>query len=400
MKQDSGLLEMKRQNRRRIKALIYRKAPITRGEVARQLGLTLPTVTTSVADMLAEGMLQEMPVDHWQAGPQGGRKPLALDFDPDAACALGMELHPGGITALATDLRGRTLARVRADQAPAAYSAMLDAAVCCLKELMDRLPGRRVLGAGVGLPGFIETARGSIRFSYHPDWQGRQLAADLSGRLGLEVIIDNNARMRITSEEMFARPARPDAFAYFFISRGIACPVLAAGDVWSGCTAGAGEIGHTIVQPGGPVCPRCGHHGCLDAVASENAILRQCAQAIQEGRAPRLAALAGNGPLEMAQVLQAQQQGDQDVEQILAQAIRYLGIALANTANLLSPPLVLVDGYLMQHRPNRELLRHTVARYLYGLNSDEVRLEFLPFDPDRGARGAAGRIVKQLWLGA
>ena len=99
------------------------------------------------------------------------------------------------------------------------------------------------------------------------------------------------------------------------------------------------------------------------------------------------------------EIIVRMQQGDEDVEQILAQAIRYLGIALANTANLLSPPLVLVDGYLMQHRPNRELLRHTVARYLYGLNSGEVRLEFLPFDPDRGARGAAGRIVKQLWLG-
>lgn len=400
MKQDSGLLEMKRYNRRRIKGLIYRRAPITRAEVAGRLGLTLPTVTTSVADMLAEGILQELPVDNWQAGPQGGRKPLALDFDPNAACALGMELHPGGITALAVDLRGRLLARADAPQAPGEYAAMLDIAAVCLQNLLSQLPGRRVLGAGVGLPGFIETAQGSIRSSYHADWKGRQLAADLSRRVGLEVIIDNNARMRITSEEMFVRPARPDAFAYFFISRGIACPVLAGGDVWSGCTAGAGEIGHTIVQPGGPVCPRCGHHGCLDAVASENAILRQCAEAMEQGRAPVLASLAGQGPLEMAQVLRAQQMGDGDVEQILNRAIHYLGIALANTANLLSPPLVLVDGFLMQVAANRELLRSTVNRYLYGLNSDEVRLEFLPFDPDRGARGAAGRIVKQLWLGA
>lgn len=44
--------------------------------------------------------------------------------------------------------------------------------------------------------------------------------------------------------------------------------------VWSGYTSGAGEIGHTIVQPGGPKCSRCGHHGCLDAVAVENAILK------------------------------------------------------------------------------------------------------------------------------
>ncbi len=398
MEESGSLKEIKRLNRLHIKQAVYRNAPITRAEIAKRLGLTLPTVTTNVADMLESGLLYEAPPQEWSAGPQGGRMPLVLDFRPEAACALGAELGPYGTTAVAVDARGNILLQNEMPPASDDYDTMLADVTEQLAALREKLGGRTPVGIGVGLPGFIETRRGLIRSSYRARWNGHALAADITERLGLSSVIDNNVRMRVSAEEMFSRAWRPELYAYFFISRGIACPVMMKTGVWTGYTAGAGEIGHTIVQPEGPVCPRCGHHGCLDSLASENAILRMCEDACRQGKAPILSRLCEGGPPDMSAVLTAQRQGDPAVTAILRQAIHYLGISLANTANLLSPGLVLVDGYLMRSAENQELLRQETSHYLYGLNSEEVRVEFLPFDSFRGAKGAAAQALKNFWL--
>ncbi len=398
MEESGSLKEIKRLNRLHIKDVIYRNAPITRAEVAKKLGLTLPTVTTNVAEMLESGLLFEMQPQGWSAGPQGGRKPLMLDFRPEAACALGAELGPYGTTAVAVDARGSILFQSQTPPASDDYDTMLADVAEQLAALRQKLNGRVPVGVGVGLPGFIEARRGLVRSSYRSRWNGHALAADLEEKLGVSAVIDNNVRMRVSAEEMFSRAWRPELYAYFFISRGIACPVMMKTGVWSGYTAGAGEIGHTIIQPEGPVCPRCGHHGCLDSLASENAILRMCEAACRDGSAPILSRLCEGGPPDMSAVLTAQRQGDPAVARILQRAIHYLGISLANTANLLSPGLVLVDGYLMRSAENQALLRQETSHYLYGLNSEEVRVEFLPFDAYRGAKGAAAQALKNFWL--
>lgn len=399
MKHTGGLAGVGAANRARIKQAIYRGAPVTRTQVARQLGLTLPTVTTAVAALLARGVLCEQPLAGWEAGPQGGRPPAALDFVPEAAFALGAELGPYATRAVAVDVRGNVAASADAPPAADDYDAMVDALAGLLRPLARGLAGKTVLGAGVGLPGFVDTAAGVVRASSRPGWAGRPLAADLAQALGLPVVIDNNARMRVSAEQLFSPAPRPDVFAYYFVSHGIACPVQVQGGVWGGATAGAGEIGHTIVQPGGPLCPRCGHHGCLDSVAGEGAVLRACRSALAEGKAPLLAArCAGRAP-SVADVLAAQEAGDGDVDAILADAIRWQGLSLANIANLLGPGLVLVDSRLMARPENRRRLRQVTDHYLYGLNSGEIRLEFLPEDPLRGAKGAAARLVQSRWLG-
>ncbi len=398
MKNSGGLLELKRMNRAHIKKMIYQKAPITRAEVAESLNLALPTVTTNVVDMLAEGILCEQELPGWEASPQGGRKPLALDFVPQAAYAVGIELGPYGTMGVVSDVRGNIIAQSKSAPASDCYETMLSQAGEQIRGLLDGTPREKVIGIGVGLPGFIETQQGVIRFSFREDWNKHTLAQDLADALRLPVVIDNNVRMRVVAEEMFSHLWRPDVFAYYFISRGIACPVMMKNGVWSGYTSGAGEIGHTIVQPGGPKCSRCGHHGCLDAVAGENAILKKCEKACAVGQTPILQSLAQKRPLDLTLAMEAQELGDEIVCSIFAEAIKYLGISLANTANLLSPGLVLVDGYIMRSTQNQEMLRDIVSNYLYGLNSDEVRIEFLPFDQYRGARGAAGRIIKKFWI--
>lgn len=396
-----GLTEVKRLNCVKIKQIIYKNAPITRVEVSEILGLTLPTITTAVATMLLDGILVEQPVPEVVVNPLGGRRPLALEYNAHAAYALGVELGPYNTTVCAIDLLGNMLIEHAYDPAPADYSEMLTAVTAYVNDAAKQLPVHKILGTGVGLPGFIESDRGVIRSNARADWNGHNLAHDLADALHMPVVVDNNVRMRATGEELFAKDWRPDIFAYFYISKGIACPLMVKDDVVAGYTAGAGEIGHTTVQRDGPVCPTCGHQGCLDALAGETAILAKCQALCDMGKAPILRRLLQNdseGILEMKTVLAAQNEGDSDVDAVLQEVMEYLGVSLANVVNLISPGLVVVEGYIMKNSSNRTRLLEAASRHLYGLNASEVKFEFLPFFIYRGAKGSAARVLRKEFL--
>lgn len=395
------LRALKQLNQQQIKRTIYRNAPITRGDVAEKLGLSLPTVTTCVSKMLADGVLCECEIQDWSSGPQGGRKPLALDFVPGAAYAVGIELGPYRTVGVVTDVRGTTVAKSRLPVASDDYDAMLHQLVDLIESLLKQVPREKVIGVGIGLPGVIETDRGVIRSTFlRPSWGGHHLTADVASAIDLPVIINNNVRMRISAEMLFSNEKRPNIFAYYFISRGIACPIVAHGDRYGSAdyAVSSGEIGHAVIQPGGPNCPLCGRNGCLDALASEGTILEKCRAACEAGRTSILKQLLVKRPLDMKMILEAQALGDEGVQTILKDAIQYIGISLANVANLASMSLVLVDGYIMQSERNRRYLQEVVSQYVYGQYGDELKLEFLPYDSYKGACGAAGKIIKEYWL--
>lgn len=402
MGRDKGrsLPEVRRRNRVCIKERIYRRAPVTRTEIAEDLGLTLPTITTSVAQMLEDGLLMEepMPEAEFQAG-QCGRRPLLLRFNPDAGYALGIELGPYETSIILTDLAGKPVYQKIFPQAPDDYAQMLETLCSQLPSFLCQVPQEKLLGVGVGAPGFVNQEAGMIRASFRSSWNGRNIAADLQERISLPVLADNNVRMRALGQELFHGNDLPDLFAYFFISKGIACPLMINHNILSGSTSGAGEIGHMVIQPDGPLCPNCGQRGCLEALAGETAIRKECAMMLQFGHAPILQSMCGEdlNP-DIKTILRAQQAGDEDVQKIMERAVDYLGQALANVVNLISPAQVLVDGYIMQLEQNRERLLSITRRHFYGLNAQEVQIRFLPFDHFNGALGAAAAVINQFCI--
>jgi predicted NBD/HSP70 family sugar kinase len=99
--------------------------------------------------------------------------------------------------------------------------------------------------------------------------------------------------------------------------------------------------------------------------------------------------------LTMDQVLHAQDLGDTAVNQVIEDAIEYLGIALANTINLISPRAVVLDGRILSMPRNQVRMLQIVEQYMFHIHSGMIDFTFLPYDPDRGARAAAAVVVKE-----
>lgn len=394
-KKGKSLLETKRVNRVYIKDTIFRREPVKRTDIAEELGLTLPTITTSINEMLEEHILQEIPIPEDKLYGGVGRKPVAIGFLPDAATSVGAEIGPYATRAVLMNMQGEILAQSEEEACSADYFEMLRQLSQQLSVLISHPQVKNLAGVGVGLPGYIESDRGVIRSHRNEDWIGRTLAQDLRNSLGVPVIIDNNVHMNALGYSMERKEKVSSSFAYFYMSRGIACPVMLRDSPLSGYVSGLGEIGHTILYINGD------EKKSLDDLAGEKAILNQCMEMLSEGKCSILKEVLASEDvqeLSMRHILMAQKMGDQDVCRLIKEKTDYLGTALANVVNLLNPGSVIVDSYLMTSTENQNMFKKSATENFFGLNEKDVKIIFRPYDQFNSAKGAAYFVIKKLFL--
>ena len=388
---------LKQNNHNLIKKFIYRNSPISRVEIAHQLGLTTATITGMVNPMISAGLLRETTAPA-EENKGAGRPRMMLEFVSEYYYICGVDTGPYRTNYILTDLRGNIVAVRHTDRPLDEYHITLERLAREIPDFLAeaKIPREKIVGVGICLPGMIDGSADKIYDTFYDGWTEHSLSADLSQRLGLKVEVENNVRARAISAELFDRMVKAEPFAYFFVSFGVACQMIIDGKVLYGQSAAAGEIGHTVVQRNGPVCPTCGNRGCLEALTGERAILQQCRDIMATDTPTILRELCQNSKqLTMDLVLQAQELGDKAVSAVIEEAIEYLGIALANTINLISPRFVALEGRILSTPKNQERMLRTVEQYMFHIHAGMIDFAFLPYDPDRGARAAAAVVVKE-----
>ncbi|TMD06688.1 MAG: ROK family protein [Chloroflexi bacterium] len=193
----------------------------------------------------------------------------------------------------------------------------------------DRLThGRRLDGVGIGAPGPCDPTRGML---LNPPnlgfWkENLPLGPMLAARIEAPVYLENDANLAALGEHRRGAGRGVRNLVYITWSTGIGSGIIIEGRLYSGSHGTAGELGHTIVVPDGPLCG-CGQHGCLEAVAAGSGIERTTGRPAVE-------------------VFQAAAQGDRQARAQVAGAARTMGVALVNLANLLDPDVIVIGGGL------------------------------------------------------
>lgn len=384
-------------NQAAILKTIYLCGPIKRSEVARRLGLTLPTITTNINSMMARGIVRETgserSITHF-----AGRKAHLVDIVPESRHFAGVEIQGMRRTVCLLDYRGKVLYQKEHTGEEREYGKNI-ALTCGMVDRALSACGLRpedIAGIGVCLPGLVDTQQGVLEVRPSYSWTHKNIRADMASRMNYPgpIYVENNACARAYGAQLFRREDLGDAqtFAYLFLNQGIACPLVLNTAIDFGSVVGAGEVGHMVMVPNGEPCS-CGNRGCLEAYASDTAVLRSCAQAIERGEAPILRRLRGEGPLSMEQVLAAQEAGEEAVAQIVGQAVRILGVAVANINNFACPSLMLIEGRLFSRPENWEHLLEVVRLNLCGVIRRGTRFLFVEPDPFSGAAGAAAMAI-------
>lgn len=213
----------------------------------------------------------------------------------------------------------------RAD-VPEVVERVLVEAVTALRKEHD------VAAVGVGAAGFVGLD-GTVRFAPHVSWRDEPLAAKLAERLGLPVVVDNDANVTALAELRYGAAAGRREVLVLTLGTGIGGAVVMGGAVQRGAQGLAGEFGHLQVVPQGRLCP-CGHRGCWEQYASGTALVR----AAREAGSPEHV----TGP----EVTAAAGAGTSWAEAAFAEVGRWLGVGLAGLVAGLDPELVVIGGGL------------------------------------------------------
>lgn len=227
--------------------------------------------------------------------------------------------------------------------------------------------GARVVAAGVGCGGPLDRGRGLILSPPNlPGWDEFPVVRMVEERLGVPVLLDNDANAAALGEHEYGAGRGFRHLIYLTISTGIGGGIIIGSRLVHGVGDGAGEVGHMVVEPGGPPCP-CGGRGCLEALCSGTSIARRAAEALSRGGGPSSLSRGGGraGDITARAVADAAAQGDRLAAEVWDETVRYLALGLSNIVAVLAPEAIILGGGVSTAgeqllTPLRRLVRESV----------------------------------------
>ena len=313
----------------------------SRADVIQQTGLPRAVVFQRVEDLLAAGLLIERGF-----GPsRGGRPPARLEFHGDAGHVFIAVLSSMTADAALVDLSGRLVAyqkhEVEVAEGPEATLEKLFDICRDLRSGVDNAPP--LFGVGIGLPGPVETGSGRpVSPRIMPGWSDFPVGERVADELGAPVWVENDVNLMALGEwrEGVGQGHRDMLFVNVSIA-GIGAGLISDGRLVRGAKGAAGELGHFQVTSDANVICRCGNVGCLEALASGDAIVRS---AMSAGGGPVLADLGKGGSITPEMVAVAALHGDTGCLEVLQDSGRLIGTMLASIVDAFNPSLVVLGG--------------------------------------------------------
>ncbi|MGW2408052.1 ROK family protein [Streptomyces sp. NPDC001739] len=360
-------------------ALVANGSATSRADLVRELGLAASTVSARVQELVEAGLLTESGA----GASRGGRRPRLLRVAGQGAVALAADLGSHHIRTGAVGPAGDVF---DAEDHPADPSTGPGPALDVLAERLgalaerQRAAGRTVRGVGIGFPGPVD-ADGArvVAPSRMPGWHLFPLRDRLADRLGLPVLLDNDANMMALGEHRAAHPARRQ-LVVVKAGRGIGSGVISDGRLLRGAHGAAGDISHVRVDESARLPCSCGNVGCLETVASGAAIA---------------AALRGRGVAakSAADILRLVEHGDAQATTLVRQAGRDIGAVLAVVVNFFNPDAVVLGGALAGAQPLVAAVRGMLYERCLPMATSELTIATSVCGPDAGLLGAGHAVL-------
>lgn len=209
-----------------------------------------------------------------------------------------------------------------------------------------------VSAIGIAAAGQIHPETQSVVYAPNLDWHDVPLKARIQARFGLPVWVENDVRAAAWGEFCLGAGKGGESLLAVFVGTGVGSGAVLGGRLWRGAANVAGEIGHTQVVADGIPCV-CGRRGCLEAYCSGIGFIRRFEAALAAGAATILNARTGGVPsrLTARHVADAAAEGDPLARDLWEDAVRYLGLAIANAVTLLNPERLVLGGGVVESVP-------------------------------------------------
>lgn len=382
-------------NKQNVINIIRNNGPIFKAEIARLTGLSIPAVMKITEDLIAKNLVRET----GRGELNRGKPPQLLEFVSDSHHIIGVDIGTTNIKTIVMDNSAKIVSK---KIIPTNIKEPLENVIGRIQMSVEKViiesdvERKSILGIGLGMPGILDTKAGKVLFSPDFGWENVDLLKPLKERINLPIIIDNVTRVMAIGEKWFGAARNIDNFICINLGFGIGAAIVINGELYKGSSGASGEFGHMIMEKNGPLCA-CGNFGCLEALASANAMSINAKTSIENGEKTIIIELA-NGDMDCIDakiVFDAAKQGDGLAWRIIQEAADYLGIALAGTINFFDPELIILTGGVTQAgNILLDSIKRSIASRQMKYAGGNTKILISGMGSDSAAVGAATLILK------
>ena len=397
MPQRTASEAVKLRNRADILKTIREQDPISRVEISRLLGLHPSTVSRLVDGLMALDLVREG-TELEASTRRGGRRAIALEFNPGAGYLIGVDLGGTHMVGGLADLSGEIILQhsvqpelITIEDGEGNLRRLIELVQGLIAETPDPA---RIWGVGVGVPGVVTGDEGTVSLAPAVGWWDLPLKQIMERALGLPVFVENDVNLAAMGEYQHGAGQGIDDLVAVFIGTGIGAGVILNGELYQGANRAAGEVGYMVVDTSG-LGQRYDEFGCLESLASGRGIAIRARERIAAGERTALLDLAGGDPAQLTaeMVFEAARGGDGVAQAIVEETIRYLSLLVTNVSCVLNPEMVVLGGGVAR---SADLLLDGIRKQVEGVVPVVPRLTVSTLGKDAIIHGAFAMVLRQV----
>ena len=336
------MMHVRGANRALVLQALRNHRQLSRAEVARLTGLSEGAVSRITAELLDDKLILEQ----GSHNATGGRPGQRLELDPAHYRSVGVEIHDWETRISVGTLNG-TILESEWFRTPDSATQTLDQIAARVLQKATQLGCDRLHGVGVSVRGIVDDKRGTVVVGSNAEWTGVPVGEYLQARLNIPVLVENNVRTATLAEYTHGGTDIHNSRCLLLVrvDYGIGMGLVVNGELYRGPRCAAGEFGQMVVADS----PGSGAHdrpGSLEQLAANPAIAARYEELSQGSKLAR-------GHLEdrVRSICQQAMDGDGHALSAIRDAMRYLGIGIANAVWTLDPDVILLHGAITEAWP-------------------------------------------------
>ena len=354
-------------------------------DLAKEMELSIPTVTKLVSELLEDGYL----LDIGKQNTNGGRKPNMYGLNPESGYFIGVDVQRKKLMLATIDFCGNIIDHEEVfyelENKPAALDVLCDTINMYIDNLS--VPRDKILQVGVNIGGRVNTQSGySYSYFYFDESPLSQIIGE---RIGVSVSIENDSRAMIYGEYISGVIHGEKNILFVNMNWGLGLGIMIDGKLYYGKSGFSGEFGHVSAFDNEIIC-WCGKKGCLETEVSGYAIHRMLLERIRQGSSSVLEnKVKEDGDISLADIVEAIRMEDVLTIEIVEEVGMLLGRWLAGLINLFNPDLVILGGPLSLAQDYLRLpVKSAMKKYSLNLVNQDTELKISQLGERAGLIGA------------
>lgn len=382
--------------RNKILYLIRSTPKCSRFDVKKLTSYSMSTVLSIIDELVEGGFIDE----EESSDVKVGRKPTWLSINPDYGVFLGVEFHFAHINCAMLDFLGNTVHQSFLPfDADASAEVVLEKVASLIEDAYEKAgAGRRLLGIGMGIPGYGDFENGvGIEYAPIKSWRNIPVRAFIESRFGCPCFVENNVTSMAMGYKYAHMVGGSDDFLFVSVRTGIRIVPVINNELFLSNKGYAGQLGHVKVSGGSRMCI-CGRRGCLNTEVADTGLRSKLIEDVLAGKQQGIFEMAERdlGKVTVPLFVRSVTDGCEESIRLLEETATYLGQALGMMMDILAPRHVIVYGELCQTGDLfLEPLRRAIRENAMPVNTNGLAITVLPPDERLGAFGAAQLVLQK-----